>query len=119
MLKRQVAVLRATNKLDEAVVALNKYLETYMTDAEAWSELAELHLARQAYGSARPKAMRRGRGLYAPPLYVFAALLEAATIRPRSVWKSFSCWTRAIRTGSSSLRRCVAIRVTIADTAMG
>ena len=35
VLKRQVAVLRATNKLDEAVVALNKYLETYMTDAEA------------------------------------------------------------------------------------
>ena len=85
MLKRQVAVLRATNKLDEAVVALNKYLDTYMTDAEAWSELAELHLARQAYGSARPKAMRRGRVFTRRRCTHSAALLEAATIRPRSV----------------------------------
>ena len=118
VLKRQVAVLRATNKLDEAVAALNKYLETYMTDAEAWSELAELHLARQAYGPAHPKARRRGWRAYAPPHHTCAAVRAAAMTRPRSAWKSFSCWTRAIRTGSSSSRRCVAVRATAADTAV-
>lgn len=47
--KRKIAVLVATGKLPDAIAALNVYLETYMNDAEAWAELAELYLARQAY----------------------------------------------------------------------
>lgn len=41
---RQVAVLKATRKLPEAIAQLNHYLSYYSTDAAAWSELCALCL---------------------------------------------------------------------------
>ena len=43
--KRQIALLRSLKQLPEAVAALNKFLEASPTDAEAWSELADIYLS--------------------------------------------------------------------------
>ncbi|KAJ8321978.1 hypothetical protein KUTeg_000449 [Tegillarca granosa] len=60
--KRQVAILKAQNKIPEAINKLNKYLEKsslfscavfrFMTDFEAWMELCDLYLSQQDYTKA-------------------------------------------------------------------
>lgn len=42
--KRQIALLKQQGKNSEAIGAINKYLEVFCTDIEAWHELAELYI---------------------------------------------------------------------------
>ncbi|TVY60685.1 TPR repeat protein oca3 [Lachnellula suecica] len=42
--KRRIALLRSLNRTSEAITALNKFLDASPTDAEAWSELADLYV---------------------------------------------------------------------------
>lgn len=50
--KRQIALLQARGKHQEAIEALTKYLDTYYDDAEGWSELCNLYLAQHLYEQA-------------------------------------------------------------------
>ncbi|XP_064652261.1 ER membrane protein complex subunit 2-like [Lineus longissimus] len=50
--KRIIAVLKAQNKIPEAIKELNKYLELYMADYEGWMELCDLYLAEMDYAKA-------------------------------------------------------------------
>lgn len=50
--KRKVAVLKAQNKIPEAIKELADYLKKFMSDHEAWMELADLYLAEQDYNKA-------------------------------------------------------------------
>ncbi|XP_044761337.1 ER membrane protein complex subunit 2-like [Coccinella septempunctata] len=50
--KRKVAVLKAQNKIPEAIKELVDYLKIFMVDAEAWQELSELYLTENDYNKA-------------------------------------------------------------------
>ncbi|XP_052250759.1 ER membrane protein complex subunit 2-like isoform X1 [Dreissena polymorpha] len=50
--KRKIAMSKEQNDLPEAVNQLNKYLETFMTDFDAWMELCDLYLQHQEYSKA-------------------------------------------------------------------
>lgn len=50
--KRKAAVLKAQNKIPEAIKELTDYLKKFMSDHEAWMELADLYLAEQDYNKA-------------------------------------------------------------------
>uniref|UniRef100_T1IPG5 ER membrane protein complex subunit 2 n=1 Tax=Strigamia maritima TaxID=126957 RepID=T1IPG5_STRMM len=50
--KRKVAILKAQNKIVEAVKELDDYLKKFMSDQEAWMELSELYIREQEYGKA-------------------------------------------------------------------
>ena len=45
VLKRQVCVLKAQNKIPAAIKCLNNYLKQFQADANAWQELADLYLS--------------------------------------------------------------------------
>jgi len=47
--KRLIAIYKAKGQTTEAIEELNKYLKTFMADSEAWSELADMHLAQGNY----------------------------------------------------------------------
>ena len=51
--KRLVAILKAQNKIAEAVKELNEYLKKFMGDQEAWTELAELYISQQEHKKAK------------------------------------------------------------------
>uniref|UniRef100_A0A0B6Z999 ER membrane protein complex subunit 2 n=1 Tax=Arion vulgaris TaxID=1028688 RepID=A0A0B6Z999_9EUPU len=50
--KRQVAIMKAQNKIPEAISKLNEYLKSFMTDYEAWNELCDLYLSQHDYNNA-------------------------------------------------------------------
>ncbi|KAL3418173.1 tetratricopeptide repeat domain-containing protein [Phlyctema vagabunda] len=47
--KRRIALLRSLNRIPEAVTALNQFLDSSPTDAEAWAELADLYVSQGMY----------------------------------------------------------------------
>ncbi|PFX26922.1 ER membrane protein complex subunit 2 [Stylophora pistillata] len=51
--KRLIAILKAENKVGEAIKELNDYLKKFMSDQEAWNELAELYISQQDYKKAK------------------------------------------------------------------
>ncbi|XP_074605769.1 ER membrane protein complex subunit 2-like [Acropora palmata] len=51
--KRLIAILKAQNKIPEAVKELNEYLKKFMGDQEAWTELAELYISQQEHKKAK------------------------------------------------------------------
>lgn len=51
--KRLVAILKAQNRVGEAIKELNEYLKKFMSDQEAWTELAELYISQQDHKKAR------------------------------------------------------------------
>ncbi|KAJ6359938.1 hypothetical protein OIU77_004026 [Salix suchowensis] len=50
--KRRVALVKAQGNLSGAIDLLNKYLETFMADHDAWRELAEIYISLQMYKQA-------------------------------------------------------------------
>jgi len=50
--KRRIALLRSLNNPTEAITALNEFLDSSPTDAEAWAELADLYLSQGMYQQA-------------------------------------------------------------------
>lgn len=50
--KRRVAMAKAQGNLSGAIDLLNKYLEIFMADHEAWRELAEIYVSLQMYKQA-------------------------------------------------------------------
>ncbi|CCI49680.1 unnamed protein product [Albugo candida] len=52
VIKRKIAVLKAQEKTQEVILALNAFLKTYQTDQTAWLELAETYLTRGSYAYA-------------------------------------------------------------------
>eukprot|EP00127_Corallochytrium_limacisporum_P000520 Clim_evm22s15 gene=Clim_evmTU22s15 len=50
--KRLVSLALARHEYPEAISGLNKYLETWITDVEAWQKLADLYMERGAYEEA-------------------------------------------------------------------
>ncbi|KAG1359351.1 putative ER membrane protein complex subunit 2-A [Cocos nucifera] len=50
--KRKVAMAKAQGNLSAAVDFLNKYLEIFMADHDAWRELAEIYVSLQMYKQA-------------------------------------------------------------------
>ncbi|XP_038890191.1 ER membrane protein complex subunit 2 [Benincasa hispida] len=50
--KRRVALAKAQGNIAGAIEGLNKYLETFMADHDAWRELAELYISLQMYKQA-------------------------------------------------------------------
>ncbi|KAH6761152.1 Protein prenylyltransferase superfamily protein [Perilla frutescens var. frutescens] len=50
--KRRVAMAKAQGNLAGAIEWLNKYLETFMADHDAWRELAEIYVSLQMYKQA-------------------------------------------------------------------
>ncbi|CAD5195671.1 unnamed protein product [Musa acuminata subsp. malaccensis] len=50
--KRMVAIAKAQGDLSAAVNLLNKYLEIFMADHDAWRELAEIYMSLQMYKQA-------------------------------------------------------------------
>ncbi|KAL5156085.1 ER membrane protein complex subunit 2-A [Glycine soja] len=50
--KRRVAMAKAQGNISVAIDWLNKYLETFMADHEAWRELAEIYVSLQMYKQA-------------------------------------------------------------------
>lgn len=50
--KRRIALLRSLGRTAEAISALTNLVDTSPTDAEAWSELADLYLTQDAYDQA-------------------------------------------------------------------
>ncbi|KAE8684180.1 protein tesmin/TSO1-like CXC 2-like [Hibiscus syriacus] len=50
--KRRISMAKAQGNISEAIELLNKYLEIFMADHEAWRELAELHVSLQMYKQA-------------------------------------------------------------------
>lgn len=51
--KRLVAILKAQNRMGEAIKELNEYLKKFMSDQEAWTELAELYISQQDHKKAK------------------------------------------------------------------
>ncbi|XP_078442513.1 protein prenylyltransferase superfamily protein [Wolffia australiana] len=52
ILKRKAAMAKAQGNISAAVECLNKYLETFMADYDAWRELAEIYVSQQMYKQA-------------------------------------------------------------------
>ncbi|RVW13058.1 ER membrane protein complex subunit 2 [Vitis vinifera] len=52
VLKRRVAMAKAQGDMSGAIEWLNKYLETFMADHDAWRELAEIYVSLQMYKQA-------------------------------------------------------------------
>ncbi|KAL8028790.1 hypothetical protein ABFX02_14G183600 [Erythranthe guttata] len=50
--KRRVAMAKAQGNISGAIEWLNKYLETFMADHDAWRELAEIYVSLQMYKQA-------------------------------------------------------------------
>ncbi|KAJ7978093.1 ER membrane protein complex subunit 2 [Quillaja saponaria] len=50
--KRKVALAKAQGNISGAIESLNKYLEIFMADHEAWRELAEIYVSLQMYKQA-------------------------------------------------------------------
>ncbi|XP_030520768.1 ER membrane protein complex subunit 2 [Rhodamnia argentea] len=50
--KRRVAVAKAQGNISTAIECLNKYLDTFMADNDAWRELAEIYVSLQMYKQA-------------------------------------------------------------------
>lgn len=50
--KRRVAILKAQQRVTEAIDELNEYLTTFMSYQEAWMELSELYIGLQEYSKA-------------------------------------------------------------------
>ncbi|XP_033640668.1 ER membrane protein complex subunit 2-like [Asterias rubens] len=50
--KRLVAILKAQDRIGDAIKELNRYLESFMADHEAWLELSDLYIQEQNYGKA-------------------------------------------------------------------
>ncbi|XP_010256144.1 PREDICTED: ER membrane protein complex subunit 2-A [Nelumbo nucifera] len=50
--KRRVAMAKAQGNISGAIECLNKYLEIFMADHEAWRELAEIYVSLQMYKQA-------------------------------------------------------------------
>uniref|UniRef100_A0A2C9KIV9 ER membrane protein complex subunit 2 n=1 Tax=Biomphalaria glabrata TaxID=6526 RepID=A0A2C9KIV9_BIOGL len=50
--KRKIAILKARQKISEAIHSLNDYLKSFMTDYEAWNELCDLYLSQLDYNNA-------------------------------------------------------------------
>ncbi|KAK8633755.1 hypothetical protein V6N13_014593 [Hibiscus sabdariffa] len=50
--KRRVAMAKAQGNISGAIESLNKYLEIFMADHEAWRELAEIYVSLQMYKQA-------------------------------------------------------------------
>ncbi|KAI9076587.1 hypothetical protein K1719_024922 [Acacia pycnantha] len=50
--KRRVAMAKAQGNISGAIECLNKYLEIFMADHDAWRELAELYVSLQMYKQA-------------------------------------------------------------------
>lgn len=51
-MKRLIAIKKAQNKYEETIEELNKYLQDFMGDQEAWMELSELYIHQQEYAKA-------------------------------------------------------------------
>ncbi|KAK9146608.1 hypothetical protein Sjap_006511 [Stephania japonica] len=52
ILKRRVAIAKDQGNLSVAIERLNKYLEIFMADQDAWRELAEIYVSLQLYKQA-------------------------------------------------------------------
>ncbi|XP_058106204.1 uncharacterized protein LOC131249429 [Magnolia sinica] len=52
ILKRKVAMAKAQGNMSGAIESLNKYLEIFMADHDAWRELAEIYVSLQMYKQA-------------------------------------------------------------------
>ncbi|KAF4365895.1 hypothetical protein CsatB_028819 [Cannabis sativa] len=52
ILKRRVAMAKAQGDVSGAIDCLNKYLETFMADHDAWRDLAEIYVSLQMYKQA-------------------------------------------------------------------
>ena len=52
MAKRRIALLKTLNKTTEAITALNEFIDSSPTDAEAWAELADLYVTQGLYQQA-------------------------------------------------------------------
>ena len=52
MSKRRIALLKTLNKTTEAITALNEFVDSSPTDAEAWAELGDLYVAQGMYPQA-------------------------------------------------------------------
>uniref|UniRef100_A0A2P2JYJ9 ER membrane protein complex subunit 2 n=1 Tax=Rhizophora mucronata TaxID=61149 RepID=A0A2P2JYJ9_RHIMU len=50
--KRRIALAKAQGNMSAAIELLNKYLEIFMADYDAWRELAEIYIAVQMYKQA-------------------------------------------------------------------
>ncbi|MCL7021503.1 hypothetical protein MKW94_027070 [Papaver nudicaule] len=50
--KRRIAMSKAQGNISEAITRLNKYLEIFMADHDAWRELAEIYVSLQMYKQA-------------------------------------------------------------------
>ncbi|XP_072037742.1 ER membrane protein complex subunit 2-like [Amphiura filiformis] len=50
--KRRVAIFKAQDRISDAIKELNKYLEKFMGDHEAWMELSDLYVSEQNYSKA-------------------------------------------------------------------
>ncbi len=50
--KRRIALLKSLKKTTEAISALNQFLDSSPTDAEAWAELSDLYLSQGLYQQA-------------------------------------------------------------------
>lgn len=51
--KRKIAILKAQNKISEAIKELNNYLTKFMSDTEGWMELSELYISQLEYKKAK------------------------------------------------------------------
>ncbi|CAK9135041.1 unnamed protein product [Ilex paraguariensis] len=52
ILKRKAALAKAQGNISGAIEGLNKYLETFMADHDAWRELCEIYVSLQMYKQA-------------------------------------------------------------------
>ncbi|XP_071854602.1 ER membrane protein complex subunit 2-like [Apostichopus japonicus] len=52
VMKRLVAIHKGKNDIPSAIKELNKYIASFMSDSEAWMELAELYIQEQDYSKA-------------------------------------------------------------------
>ena len=50
--KRKISILIGQNKIADAVKSLTDYLKRFMSDHEAWSELADLYISQQEFSKA-------------------------------------------------------------------
>jgi len=50
--KRRIALLKTLGKTTEAITALNEFVDSSPTDAEAWAELADLYVTQGMYPQA-------------------------------------------------------------------
>lgn len=51
--KRKIAILKAENKIPDAIKELNEYLKKFMSDQEAWVELIDLYISQQELRKAK------------------------------------------------------------------